>query len=165
MTYSLDGEHLDLLGEPGQHVLADIRRDPSRWPGCLCNPSEDGGVPMYVARIGDRYYLKCMPGSGPDHAPDCGSWSPPAELSGLAPLLGTAIRDNPDTDPPTPCYVTDNHQKQISDTSGRQWIWNTSTDACMPALPPPSSGIPSPTTIRSTASSGYRDTSRNTADQ
>ncbi|MFF3569239.1 DUF1173 family protein [Nocardia jiangxiensis] len=97
MMYSLDGQTLDLRGEAGQQVLADIHRDPSRRPGCLCNPSEDGGVPMYVARIGDRYYLKRMPGSGPEHTPDCGSWSPPAELSGLAPLLGTAIRDNPDT--------------------------------------------------------------------
>ncbi len=94
--YTLDGHPLDLLGEAGQQVLADIHRDPSRRPGCLCSPSQDGGVPMYIARIGQRYYLKRMPGTGPEHAPDCGSWSPPAELSGLAPLLGTAICDQPD---------------------------------------------------------------------
>jgi len=94
--YTLDGHTLDLLGETGQRVLADIHRDPARRPGCACNPSEDGGVPMYVARIGDRYYLKRMPGTGPEHAPGCGSWSPPAELSGLAPLLGSAIHQDPE---------------------------------------------------------------------
>ena len=75
--YPLDGQSLDVLGETGQTVLADIHRDPARRPGCACNPSQDGGVPMYVARIGDRYYLKRMPGTGPEHAPGCGSWSPP----------------------------------------------------------------------------------------
>ncbi|MBF6331469.1 DUF1173 family protein [Nocardia transvalensis] len=95
--YALDGQTLDPRDDSAQQALADAHGDNSRRPRCLCNPSEDGGIPMYVARIGERYVIKRMPGSGPDHAADCPSWCPPPELSGLAPLLGTAIRDEPDS--------------------------------------------------------------------
>lgn len=62
-----------------------------RRPRCLCRP---GGVEMYVARLGGGYIVKRMPETGSDHAPDCPSFEPPAELSGLAQALGTAIVEN-----------------------------------------------------------------------
>lgn len=80
-----------------QPLLAAAHRTRSPRPRCLCSASETGGVDMYVARVGARYVLKRMPGTGPHHAPNCSSYAPPAELTGLAPLLGTAIREQPDT--------------------------------------------------------------------
>ncbi|MBF6181828.1 DUF1173 family protein [Nocardia puris] len=78
-------------------MLAAVHRNVSLRPRCLCSASETGGVDMYVARVGGRYVLKRMPGTGPHHAPGCSSYAPPANLTGLAPLLGTAIREQPNT--------------------------------------------------------------------
>lgn len=52
---------------------------------------------MYVARLGDGYIVKRMPGTGCDHAPNCPSYEPPAELSGLGQVLGSAITEDSDT--------------------------------------------------------------------
>jgi hypothetical protein len=58
-------------------------------PLCLC---QNPGVPMYVARIGDQHVVKRMPLSGRTHGLQCESYEPPYELSGLGPLIGTAIQ-------------------------------------------------------------------------
>jgi len=58
-------------------------------PLCLCRVP---GVPMYVARIGDQHVVKRMPLSGATHGPQCGSYEPPYELTGLGPLIGSAIQ-------------------------------------------------------------------------
>jgi hypothetical protein len=55
------------------------------------------GVEMYVARMGDGYIVKRMPGTGSRHAPDCPSYEPPAEFSGLGQVLGSAISEDPAT--------------------------------------------------------------------
>ncbi|WP_341488023.1 DUF1173 domain-containing protein [Pararhizobium sp. A13] len=66
-----------------------IAYEKERRPLCLCrNP----GVPMYVARIGDQLIVKRMPLSGRAHDPQCGSYEPPYELTGLGPLIGSAIQ-------------------------------------------------------------------------
>ncbi|TXR49502.1 DUF1173 domain-containing protein [Phyllobacterium endophyticum] len=58
-------------------------------PLCLCrNP----GIPMYVARIGDQFVIKRMPLSGGAHDPRCESYESPYELTGLGPLVGSAIQ-------------------------------------------------------------------------
>lgn len=62
-------------------------------PLCLCRPP---GVEMYVAKISGKYVVKRMPNSGGDHAPACDSYEPPAELSGLGQVMGSAIQENPD---------------------------------------------------------------------
>lgn len=98
--YSIDDQTIDRarVGDDYlQPLLASIHRSPQRRPRCLCSAAETGGVDMYVARIGGRYVLRRMPGTGPDHAPTCISYTPPAELTGLAPLIGTAIREQPGT--------------------------------------------------------------------
>ncbi|MCA1493184.1 DUF1173 domain-containing protein [Sinorhizobium alkalisoli] len=58
-------------------------------PMCMCTVSP---VPMYIARMDDQYLIKRMPLSGRDHDPACPSYEPPYELSGLGPLIGTAIQ-------------------------------------------------------------------------
>jgi Protein of unknown function (DUF1173) len=63
-------------------------------PLCLCMA---GGVQMYVARLGPAFILKRMPGTGSLHAPDCASYEPPAELSGLGQVIGTAIAEDPES--------------------------------------------------------------------
>ena len=61
-------------------------------PLCLCLVN---GIDMYVARLGDGYLVKRMPYTGSHHAPDCPSYEPPAELSGLGQVLGSAINEDP----------------------------------------------------------------------
>ena len=41
-----------------------------------------------------KYVMKRMPNSGSTHRPDCAAYEPPAELSGLGEILGTAIQEN-----------------------------------------------------------------------
>jgi len=52
---------------------------------------------MYVARLGDDYIVKRMPDTGSHHAPDCPSYEPPPEVSGLGQVLGSAITEDPTT--------------------------------------------------------------------
>jgi hypothetical protein len=58
------------------------------------------GVEMYVARLAGSnggYIVKRMPDTGSHHAPDCPSYEPPAEFSGLGQVLGSAITEDPAT--------------------------------------------------------------------
>lgn len=52
---------------------------------------------MYVARLGGSFIVKRMPDTGSRHAPDCPSYEPPAESSGLGQVLGCAITEDPAT--------------------------------------------------------------------
>lgn len=63
-------------------------------PRCLCRA---GGIEMYVARLGEGFIAKRMPNTGSQHAPDCPSYEPPPESSGLGQVLGTAIQEDPAT--------------------------------------------------------------------
>lgn len=58
-------------------------------PHCRCR---EPAVPMYIARMDGQYLVKRMPLSGHDHDPGCPSYEPPYDLSGLGPLIGTAIQ-------------------------------------------------------------------------
>jgi hypothetical protein len=66
-------------------------------PRCLCLVD---GVEMYVARLAgtnEGYIVKRMPDTGSHHAPDCPSYEPPPEVSGLGQVLGSAITEDPAT--------------------------------------------------------------------
>ncbi|WP_430421972.1 DUF1173 domain-containing protein [Methylibium petroleiphilum] len=66
-------------------------------PRCLCLV---GGIEMYVARLAGAdggYIVKRMPDTGSHHAPDCSSYEPPPEVSGLGQVLGSAISEDPTT--------------------------------------------------------------------
>ena len=55
---------------------------------------------MYVARLAGSdggYIVKRMPDTGSHHAPDCASYEPPADVSGLGQVLGSAITEDPAT--------------------------------------------------------------------
>lgn len=67
-------------------------------PQCMCLRSGDSrGVEMYVARLGDGFIIKRMPSTGSQHAPDCPSYEPLADFSGLGQVLGSAITEDPAT--------------------------------------------------------------------
>lgn len=70
--------------------LARAYSDKSR-PVCMCMSAI--GVPMYVCRFNDHYLVKRMPNTGSQHHPDCASYEPPPELSGLGEVAGAIQED------------------------------------------------------------------------
>lgn len=96
MAYDIDGQ-LWVKDAPGfAEAIADAHAA-RRRPRCLCTPE---GVEMYVARLAGSlggYIVKRMPDTGYRHACDCPSFEPPADLSGLGQVLGTAINEDPGT--------------------------------------------------------------------
>lgn len=75
-----------------QMALAKVYESKMR-PLCLCT---EPGIPMYVARAHGKYWVKRMPNSGSTHLPTCDTYEPPADLSGLGEVMGSAIQENPD---------------------------------------------------------------------
>nr|WP_174822607.1 DUF1173 family protein [Ruegeria atlantica] len=78
--------------EAGQAKLARAHRTGVRVQCCCRSPHPE----MYIAAVCGRFVVKRMPGTGPDHTPDCASFLPPEELSGLAQVQGTAVSENPE---------------------------------------------------------------------
>lgn len=91
--FEIGGVVLDEADPDLTAAVAAAHRDRVR-PLCLCRQP---GVAMYVARIGDQHVIKRMPLTGGLHDPECDSYEPPLELSGLGPLMGNAIRLDPET--------------------------------------------------------------------
>lgn len=58
-------------------------------PMCLCKG--EPGIPMYIALVNDRFWLKRMPNSGQEHAMGCGSWDMPEELSGRKDVFNSGV--------------------------------------------------------------------------
>ncbi|OWY41157.1 hypothetical protein CEK28_00040 [Xenophilus sp. AP218F] len=88
--YLLGSENLS-DGDPSfSAVLASLYSQKQR-PLCLCRTP---GVEMYIAKVGSRFVLKRMPNSGGLHDPECDSYEPPAELSGLGQVMGAAIQED-----------------------------------------------------------------------
>lgn len=90
-AYLIHGQRLGPEDSNFQEALAAAHASRHR-PLCLCRPA---GLEMYVARVGGSFVLKRMPDTGGDHAPQCASYEPPPELSGLGELKGTAIVEDP----------------------------------------------------------------------
>lgn len=57
-------------------------------PVCECGGDRPG---MAIARFNGDYYLRRLPGTGLAHDPQCPSFEPPIELSGLGELRGSAL--------------------------------------------------------------------------
>ena len=88
--YILGSEELS-DGDPSfSAALASLYSQKQR-PLCLCRSP---GVEMYIAKVGSRFVLKRMPNSGGLHDPECDSYEPPAELSGLGQVMGAAIQED-----------------------------------------------------------------------
>ncbi|HMN94006.1 MAG TPA: DUF1173 domain-containing protein [Hydrogenophaga sp.] len=94
--YEIGGQRFTAASIGFAEAIASARATHQR-PRCLCTPE---GVEMYVARLAGPlggYIVKRMPDTGCRHACDCPSFEPPADLSGLGQLLGTAITEDPAT--------------------------------------------------------------------
>lgn len=90
-AYRLEGQRYDATGHGLPEAIAAAYAA-RRRPRCLCRAE---GVEMYVARLGNGFVVKRMPNTGSQHAMACPSYEPPVEFSGLAQVLGTAIREDP----------------------------------------------------------------------
>ncbi len=92
-VYEVGGQRFEIGSPRFAEAIADAHSSHLR-PRCMCMAE---GVEMYVARLGDGYIVKRMPDAGRLHAPDCPSYEPPAEFSGLGQVLGSAITEDPST--------------------------------------------------------------------
>ena len=94
--YRINEHIVDIDDLRFQPLLAHAYCGSGPRPRCLCRFSADGvGVEMYISRVGDKYLLKRMPGTGSLHHPGCASFEPPPEPSGLGEVLGSAICSQP----------------------------------------------------------------------
>lgn len=92
-VYVIGGRRFETGARGFANAVADAHAAHQR-PRCLCLAE---GVEMYVARLGEGYIVKRMPDTGSHHAPDCPSYEPPADFSGLGQVLGSAITEDPAT--------------------------------------------------------------------
>ncbi len=92
-TYLIGGKRLKPDSSGFAEAIAAAHAEHHR-PRCLCLRD---GIEMYVARLGEGFIVKRMPNTGSHHAPDCPSYEPPAEASGLGEVLGSAITEDPTT--------------------------------------------------------------------
>ena len=94
--YEIAGRRFEIGSRGFADAIAEAHASHQR-PRCMCLVD---GVEMYVARLAgsDRgYIVKRMPDTGSHHAPDCPSYEPPADFSGLGQVLGSAITEDPAT--------------------------------------------------------------------
>jgi len=90
VQFQVGGSRYDARSQAFASAIAQAYTNLER-PRCLCRPA---GIEMYVARRGEGHVVKRMPGTGSCHTPDCPSFEPPADASGLGHLLGSAIRED-----------------------------------------------------------------------
>ena len=85
------GQEFAVKDEPGFNALLARAHAAKIRPVCLCKtpPAE-----MYVAKLGENFYIKRMPNTASEHHFACESFDPPTELSGLGEVLGTAIKED-----------------------------------------------------------------------
>ncbi|MFP1132636.1 DUF1173 family protein [Asticcacaulis sp. W401b] len=93
-AYQVGGQVLPDTGDDAfQFALADhYHNRKTEPPRCLCR---DPSIPLYIARVGDRYHLKRWPNTGGQHHYTCDKYEPPMETSGIGSLMGGAIKEEP----------------------------------------------------------------------
>jgi hypothetical protein len=94
--YDIGGRRFETGSFGFAEAIADAHASHQR-PRCLCLVE---GIEMYVARLARTnagYIVKRMPNTGSQHAPDCPSYEPPPQASGLGQVLGSAITEDPAT--------------------------------------------------------------------
>lgn len=91
-SYRIGSDTVD-AADPRLNALLAKAHETRQRPLCLCRRE---GVPMYVAKISGRFFMKRLPDTGGNHSATCESYEPPQELSGLGQVAGSAIVENPD---------------------------------------------------------------------
>lgn len=118
MSYFFDNVKLDPDAPGFLNALENSWKNKTR-PLCACSKARP---PMYVAKFSDHFAIKRMPGTSHTHHPDCGSYSPPAGVSGLGQVLDSAIT----------------HSEEDNQTMLRL-DFSLSQSGKRPLIPPPSS--------------------------
>ena len=99
-VYEVGGQRFEAGSRGFAEAIADAHAA-HRRPRCMCLGDIDGrGVEICVARLArtnEGFIVKRMPNTGSHHAPDCPSYEPPPESSGLGQVLGSAITEDPAT--------------------------------------------------------------------
>lgn len=90
MKYLIGGTYIEADDRGFESALGRAHANKVR-PLCCCR---DPGIEMYVAKMAGKFIIKRMPNSGSVHSPTCESYEPPAELSGLGEVMGTAIQED-----------------------------------------------------------------------
>ena len=89
-TYRIKSRSVE-SNDPGMpELLASVYGNKER-PFCLCR---EPNPEMYVAKVNGRFVIKRMPNTASEHDLSCESYEPPAELSGLGEVLGSAIQEH-----------------------------------------------------------------------
>lgn len=91
--YEYNGARFDAHTEEARKILASAHAKKGR-PVCLCRRPP---LPMYVAKVNEAFIIKRMPDTGSQHSPDCESYEPPPELSGLGQVIDRAIKEDPES--------------------------------------------------------------------
>ncbi|WP_433662702.1 DUF1173 family protein [Nocardia sp. CA-128927] len=107
--YVINGQVIDGDRSNAQAVLATAHTTGTR-PRCTCQGAD--GVDMYIAKVSGRYLIKRMPGTGSTHDPICTSYAPPPEVSGLAELLGKAVKEHPEATRITLGFPLTHHRRR-----------------------------------------------------
>jgi Protein of unknown function (DUF1173) len=92
-VYEVGGQRFEAASRGFVEAIAKAHAAHHR-PRCMCLVN---GVEMYVARLAGKnegFIVKRMPNTGSHHAPDCPSYEPPPEASGLGQVLGSAITED-----------------------------------------------------------------------
>jgi hypothetical protein len=92
-VYDINGRRYNATSPGFADAISDAHAA-HRRPRCLCQPED---IEMYVARLGEGFAVKRRPYTGSHHAPDCPSYEPSAESSGLGQVLGSATTEDPTT--------------------------------------------------------------------
>ena len=92
-SYRVGNRIIDLDQEGSAERLVELHATRTRLL-CLCS---DPPGEMYLARGSHGILVKRMPNTGSRHAADCGSYEAPPGISGLGEVLGSAIREDPET--------------------------------------------------------------------
>jgi len=114
-VYEIGGQRFAAASRGFADAIAEAHAE-HRRPRCMCLVD---GVEMYVARLAganEGFIVKRMPNTGSHHAPDCPSYEPPPESSGLGQVLGSAITEDPATGETT--LKLDFSMSKISGRSG-----------------------------------------------
>lgn len=91
--YQVKDQVIDLSAPNAGNVLAAAHGNHIR-PLCLCRKPHPE---MYISKVAQTYIVKRMPNTGSLHATECESYEPPAELSGLGQVVGSAIQEDVNT--------------------------------------------------------------------
>ncbi|KZM75547.1 DUF1173 family protein [Nocardia terpenica] len=109
--YVINGQPIDSDHGNAQAMLAAAHATGTR-PRCTCQGGDGGD--MYIAKVSGRYLIKRMPGTGSTHDPMCTSYALPPEVSGLAHLLGKAVKEQPETTRITLGFPLTHHRRRVA---------------------------------------------------